>query len=287
MALRPVVLASAAILKDPALREKYGAKARGYLKLAEATFHKWDARGCWRRTKAGGVWVVPEFGIDSKTGGWTSGYAQRETTGFTNPANKENLIAEWELALYDATHRSEYLDRARLWWQEMKSRMRVDAKTGHLVWDYWDPAGPWDHKPDGSTRHWVGVHPNGGYYEIDVDAMVLAYEHGVVFTRADLDALIATNRDFMWDQKVRGATFQRIDGGTPDDRWKNSPGLLWTALIPYDAKLREVFEANFAPASWGGLSTTPWAVWRLRSKVEVGMEDEGAGEQAGLAQGGL
>ena len=86
---------------------------------------------------------------------------------------------------------------------------------------------------------------------------MLAYEHRLVFTKADIDRLIATNRDFMWNQEVRGAKFRRIDGGEPDKRWAKTSGTLWTALAPYDPTLRKVFEANHDPASWGGLSATP------------------------------
>jgi len=53
----------------------------------------------------------------------------------------------------------------------------------------------------------------GTYYTIDVFGIVAAYEHGLVFTKEDLDRLIATNRDFMWNQQIQGAKFQRIDGG--------------------------------------------------------------------------
>ena len=67
----------------------------------------------------------------------------------------------------------------------------------------------------------------------------------------------ATNRDFMWDQRVQGAKFGRIDGGKPDVRWKNGAGVLWFALVPYDATLRKVFEANHKPDGWGGLAATP------------------------------
>jgi hypothetical protein len=38
----------------------------------------------------------------------------------------------------------------------------------------------------------VGVHPNGGYYEDDTQGIVAAYEHGLVFTKADIDHLIDT-----------------------------------------------------------------------------------------------
>ena len=80
-----------------------------------------------------------------------------------------------------------------------------------------------------------------------------------MFTKADIDRLIATNRDFMWNKQVKGAQVpadRRRQAGPA--RWKNSPGVLWTALVPYDETLRKVFEANHDPDSWGGLATTPW-----------------------------
>lgn len=267
MGFRPIVQASAVILKSPALEAKYGGKARGYLKLAEQTFKKWDSRGCWRPVTVGGVWVVPEFGIDRQTGQWTAGYARKGTDGFTLPANKQNLIALWMLALYDATKKPVYRERAEKWFEQMKSRMRSTHDGKYLEWNYWDPAGPWDHKSDGSTRHWVGVHPNGGYYQIDLEGIAAAYEHGLVFTRKDIDRLIATNRDYMWNRQVENAKFQSIGGIAADDRWKDSPGVLWIALTPYDPTLRKVFEANHNPAGWGGLSATPWYVARMSGKL--------------------
>ena len=258
MGLRPVVLMAATILKTPSLKEKHGRKASGYLALAEKVFDKWDRRRCWREVKAGGLWVVPPFGIDRRTGQWTDGYQRRGTDGFSLPANKQNFVALWLLAMHEVTKKPVYRQRAEKWWRLMKSRMRLRGGGKYFVWNYWDPAGPWDYKPDGSPKHWVGVHPNGGYYAIDVEGIVTAQEHGLVFGKEDLQRLIATNRDFMWNQQVQGARFQRIDGGKPDPRWKDSPGVLWTALTPHDDLLRKVFEANHKPDSWGGLATTPW-----------------------------
>jgi len=156
-------------------------------------------------------------------------------------------------------HEPVYRDRAEKWWRVMKSRMKLRDGDKYFVWNYWDSGGPWDSKaaPDGSLKHWVGVHPNGGYYTIDVEGIVLAYEHGLVFTKEDIDRLIATNRDFMWNKQVAKASFQRIDGGQPDKRWAKTPGVLWAALAPYDATLRRIFEANHDPGGWGGLSSTP------------------------------
>jgi len=258
MALRPVVLTADEILKTPALKGKFDSQAQAYLRLAEQVFEKWDSRGCWREIANGGLWVVPLFGIDPKTGQWTEGYTRRNTDGFSNPYNKENHIARWLVAMYDVTRKPVYRERAEKWFQLMKSRMKLRQDGTYFVWNYWDPAGSWDYKADGSPKHWVGVHPNGGYYGIDVEAIVTAFEHGLVFTKEDIQRLIATNRDFMWNQEVTGAKFQRIDGGQPDPRWRNSPGVLWTALVPYDETLRRVFLTNHNPSGWGGLSATPW-----------------------------
>jgi hypothetical protein len=258
MLLRPVVLMAGEILKTPAIQEEFALKARTYLDLAERVFEKWNSRGCWREVPEGGLWVVPHFGIDPNTGQWTEGYARRATEGFSNPANKENHIAQWLVALHDMTGKPLYRERAEKWFRLMRSRMKTRQDGKYSVWNYWDPAGPWDYKTDGSLKHWVGVHPNGGYYGIDVEAVVTAFEHGMVFTKEDIDRLIATNRDFMWNQQVAEARFRRIDGGEPDPRWKNSPGVLWTALVPHDDTLRKIFIANHDPSDWGGLPTTPW-----------------------------
>jgi hypothetical protein len=266
MALKPAVLMAAAINADPALKAKYGNKADAYLALAEKTFQKWDARGCWREIAAGGgggVWVVPTFGIDKPTNTWTEAYARKGIDGVTWPCNIQNHIAQWMLALHEATGKPIYRERAEKWWKVQKSRLQLrDGK--YYVWNYWEPAGPWDYKPDGKPKHWIGVHANGGYYAIDVATMVLAYEHGLVFDKTDIDRLIATNRDFMWNQKIEGAAFQRIDGGKPDPRWKDTPGVAWEALAPYDATLRRVFEANFKPDSWAGISGTPAYLYHMQ-----------------------
>ncbi|MEN6333586.1 MAG: hypothetical protein ABFE01_04950, partial [Phycisphaerales bacterium] len=184
-----------------------------------------------------------------------------------------NHVAQWLVAMHETTGKPVYRERAEKWFRLMRSRMKTREDGKYFVWNYWDPAGPWDYKPDDSPKHWIGVHPNGGYYAIDVEAIVAAFEHGLVFTKADVDRLIATNRDFMWNQQVVGARFRRIDGGEPAPRWKDSPGVLWTALVPYDDTLRKVFIANHDPSDWGGLSTTPWylareASIRLQSRRE-------------------
>ena len=65
MVFRPVVLMAGEMMKDPALKEKYGAKVESYVKFAEQLYQKWIKRGGWRETKDGGLMsVVLPYGVD-------------------------------------------------------------------------------------------------------------------------------------------------------------------------------------------------------------------------------
>ena len=243
MVLRPIVLLAAEILQSPVLKAKHGPKAEGYLKLAEQVFEKWDRRGAWRDTQDGGmIPVVLPFGIDSRTGQWTAGFGQRNEPGhgFSHPDNKANAVAQWLLAMFDATRKPIYQEHAAKWFRVMKSRMKVKDGARYEIWNYWQPAGAWDYKPDGSPKHWVGTHPNRGYYEVDVQGIVAAYEHGLVFTKDDIDRLVAT--------------------ALAEKRY-------WTALVPYSPAIQKEFETNHKPDSWGGLGSTPWFLM-LQTRLE-------------------
>jgi hypothetical protein len=195
MVFRSIVRLSGEVLKDPKLKEKYGAKAESYLKLSEQLAEKWVKRGGWRETKDGGmISVVGYYGLD-KDGNWDAGPEARQDPklAFSHPDNKANEVARWLLALWDVTGKPDYKDRAAKWFKVQKSRLTLKSDGTYEIWNYWQPAGPWDYKADGRTpKHWAGVHGNGGYYECDARGMVAAYEHGLVFTRTDINHLIDT-----------------------------------------------------------------------------------------------
>jgi len=77
----------------------------------------------------------------------------------------------------------------------------------------------------------VAEHPDPGYYQIDITGIVDAHRHGLVFTTADIDRLIAT--------------------ALAEKRH-------WDALTPFSPDIQRRFEASRRPDGWGGLSTTPW-----------------------------
>lgn len=245
MALRPIVLMAGEILRTPALKEQYGAKAQSYLDLSERIFEKWEARGAWRDTEnGGGITVVLPFGLNATGNAWTPGYETRNAPGkgFSHPNNKANHVARWLLAMSDVTAKPLYRDRAEKWFRLMKSRMSLTDSGTYRIWNYWEPAGPWDYKPDGSTKHWVGVHPRAGYYSIDTQGIVDAFEHGLVFTQGDIDRLVAA--------------------ALAEKRY-------WAALVPYNAEIQKHFEDGVEPASWGGLGAAPWYL-ALQARLREG-----------------
>jgi hypothetical protein len=244
MVLRPVVLMSAMILQDPALAARYGQKAGEYIGLARSVFEKWDRRGAWRRAGEGMITVVLPFGIDRRAGGWTSGYRDKDSParGFSHPDNKANLVASWLLAMSDATGEKTYEERAEQWFRLMKSRMTLKHGGGYPLWNYWEPAGPWDYTVTGRPKHWVGVHPNAGYYAIDVGAIVAAYEHGLVFTTDDIRYLIEIAQ---------------------------ARSLIWPALVPYSEPMRQRFEASVKPDGWPGLDLIPWYMALRRGMADT------------------
>jgi hypothetical protein len=194
MVFRPIVLMAGEMIKNPALKEKYGAKGESYLKLAEQLYQKWVKRGGWRETQGGGmISLVLPYGLDKTRTKWVDFETRNDPGhGFSHPDNKANQVARWMLAMWDVTGKPEYKDRAERWFKLLKSRMMPKSDGTYEIWNYWEPAGPWDYNPDGSTKHWVGVHPNGGYYDDDNEGIADAYEHGLVFTQEDIARLILT-----------------------------------------------------------------------------------------------
>ncbi len=245
MALRPIVLMSAEILRDPGLRARYGDKARRYIEIAQGLYDKWDKRGSWRSVDGGAVAVVLPYGIDPSTGKWTENYQKRfdRTIGFSLQDNKQNLVALWMLAMHDATGDAKYRDKAALWFAVMKARMQPNARDTFKIWNYWQPAGPWDYRADGKPKHWVGVHPNAGYYSVDVEAISTAYRHKIVFDHADMARLIRT---------------------------ASAEGRFWWALAPFDDDVKRRLFDSLDPTSWEGLQLVPWYVALRRAPRQDG-----------------
>ena len=234
MALRPIVLLSKRVLDQPELRSVFGADAEKYIAFSETIYEKWRDRGAWRDTQNGGaISIVAPFGLRENRKGWTDLYGRRTDihVGFSHPDNKANLVARWLLAMFDATGKAMYKQQAEKWFVVMKSRLVSNGAGGFIIWNYWQPAGPWDFQADGRAKHWIGVHPNAGYYDLDVGGIVDAYQHGVVFDAQDMAALVTT--------------------ALAEKRY-------WPALVTYNETIRGKVEDQIEPDSWQGLYLAPW-----------------------------
>jgi hypothetical protein len=206
---RPIVLMAYQMTTNPALQATYGAKGQSYIQLAETIYAKWVSRGGWRDVTVNGVAgagmisVILPYGMDPTNSYWID-YTTRNNpgNGFSHPENKANEIALWLLAMWDATGNPEYQTRAAKWFTLLKYRMTLAGMygnppdgSGNLIWNYWQPAGPWDYvdytdaNPT-DPKLWIGTHPNNGYYQIDTLCIVAAFEHGVVFNEADITTLV-------------------------------------------------------------------------------------------------
>ena len=68
------------------------------------------------------------------------------------------------------------------------------------------------------------MHPKAGYYDIDVEAIATAYEHGLIFDQNDISHLVKT--------------------AVADKRY-------WTALVPYNNTIQNEFEDHNDPRQLG------------------------------------
>jgi len=122
----------------------------------------------------------------------------------------------------------------------MKSRMKNARERSILCWNYWEPAGPWDYKSDGRPSIGWGCIQRR-ILRIDVEAIVSAREHGLVFEQEDMGRLIATNGISCGTRRWRARRFSGWTEGRRTRGVEDSPGVLWTALAPYDETLRRYF----------------------------------------------
>ena len=232
-AFRVIALMAYQMINNPALQATYGTKGQAYLNYAETIYDKWMARGGWQATTVNGVngeiSVVMPQGVNSATAPtlWTTYSTNPMLGAASHPCNKANEVARWMLAMYDVTGEQRYLTHAAKWFTLMKSRMSpaTDSRCsgdgyGNDLWNYWEPAGPWDYN---NGVAWEGVfqHPNNGYYEVDSTAIVEAYEHGVVFTHDDINNLITISKTSFYGGNLYWATPAIFQSGmaisiTPD-----------------------------------------------------------------------
>ncbi|MDH7570415.1 MAG: hypothetical protein QHJ73_12615, partial [Armatimonadota bacterium] len=155
----------------------------------------------------------------------------------TNPHNKQSKMCRAYLALYRVTGKDEYFRRALKLGTRFKRTLRLDGD--HYLWNYWEPAGEWDQKPDkpGEWKHWIGPEHRGGYHALTVAMAEALYDHGVLFDRTDMQRFVNTQMQVCWNGSLENPVFVTT-GGQP----AKEPGhatIMAPALARFEPKIWE------------------------------------------------
>ncbi|MCA1758127.1 MAG: hypothetical protein LC658_00005, partial [Bacteroidales bacterium] len=252
---------SVLVLEDKKLKKKYGDKARAYLETAKKdVIEKWDKRGCFYEDGPFGGYIG--FGKFFKPGDISEWISKPEVNraGVSHPFNKQMDVAEVCLRIHRITGDKKYWNLAEKIYYTAKRRFQYF--DDHYCWNYWEPLYPGDVDFDKqNTKHWVGVHNwRSGYQAGEVSKIVEAYHHGIVFNKEDIQRIINTNLEVMWNKDGENpvfinsnglgaehdttglASFKRAFGHSND--FENQ-GQLWTSLLDFDQTVRDLYELRF------------------------------------------
>ena len=278
---------------DPALRAKYGRAAEAWFKnIVDVEIPSWDKRGTWHDLGDGTGYYThvtqhPVKGSDK--------IVAREDLygGSTLAYNKVHAFIESLVLAHRLTGDDAYRQRIEKCEKFFRNRWRVDDK--HAEWNYRDYSGPWDYDPnetqptrrgasnqhDGrKTKTGYFIHPKGGYYAADLEAIVACYNVGIVFTRADIEKLVRTNLEFMWMGDATDPKFRKIDGSYTEEG-KYGKGYLWTALAQFSPQVRSLWKTQVERArkansyNWAAgalsylLATAEPVSWEPRYATEI------------------
>jgi hypothetical protein len=249
--------------RDEKLKPKYGAKALEYTNITKREFfEKWDARGTWHEDGPYGYYMAwNKYGKPGEFKNWTANPDANKVEN-SIPFNKQIDCGVVAIRIWQITGDQKFKDRAERIFGHMKSRMQ--NYNGALHWNYWEPAGQGDFdqtkleaaqwNPEAARdtiRHWTAVHPHRNYQAGEVANIVKAYNAGIVFTEADIKAIIHTNLKVMWNGDEKNPKFANSNVdlyktiGQPETFADSTPqhqraGTLWTALAPFDNTVRKL-----------------------------------------------
>lgn len=233
------------VLKDPALKDKYGATATRYVQIARRdVFEKWDARGTWHDDGAVGAYSTWNHFGDANNQNWHVDNSIYEAL-LSHPFNKQADMGLLALRLYRITGEERFRIRAIQVFGYMKSRFQYF--DNHVVWNYWEPFGPWDLVPGKQeARLWIGVHPYRNYQDREVTMMVEAYHSGIVFDQTDIERILRTNLEAMWNGDRANPKFRNSDVARPGyveprpQPGEGRAGALWSALADFSQTVRDL-----------------------------------------------
>lgn len=251
---------SVLVLENEKLKSKYSGKANLYVEMAKKDFvEKWDKRGCWIQDGPYGSYIgFNKYLKADNLDKWILA-PEVSRSGVSHPFNKQEDAAEVCLLLNRITGEQFYWDRAESIFFTAKSHFQYF--DDHYCWNYYDPLYPGDIDMERKeTRHGVWVHPwRSGYQAGEVGKIVMAYHYGMVFDSTDIQRIINTNLNVMWNKDMENpkfissnglgadgdtsglAAFQRTYGHS--NATKNA-GQLWTSLMDFNQTIRDINAAQ-------------------------------------------
>ena len=156
MIAAPLARFAAIVRSDPTLRARWGTEADRLLRVAEE--------------------AVAPFDEDFRSGpGPDEGHLVCPYLKKPLPLNMQNALARAWLALADATGDARYRERVTKLAVFFRQRIRTEG-DGAATWAYWPPL-------SGTNDTFEDI----SHASINVDFMVQCHEHGIVFTREDLE----------------------------------------------------------------------------------------------------
>jgi len=131
------------------------------------------------------------------------------------PLNMQNALARAWLAIDDATRTPKHRERVTQLARFLKNRLRP-MEDGSYVWAYWPPL-------EGKSESFEDI----SHAAINIDFMVLCFEHGVVFTQEDIARLEKTlfTRVLLADDRINDT----VGGGNEFNKYRSAV-LRWGRL---------------------------------------------------------
>lgn len=250
--INPMLEFARIVKADPELDAQYGEHADRYVALAEQhLFEKWDERGTYHDDGRYGAYQMWDHYADPDDLSQWHHRPEVRNSNLGQPQNKNNSMGIAALRLWQITGRDEHLDRAVKVFSLAKSRMQRYEDT--LTWNYWEPTVRTDITGErgNPSRHWINVHPYRNYQAGEVGEVVEAYHAGIVFDETDIQRIINTNLEVMWngdrdDPQFTNSNAHLVPDGLDDEV---TAGALWSALADFNQTIRDL--RSFADNSRG------------------------------------
>jgi hypothetical protein len=281
--------------QNPALKEKYGNSAQRFCDIARRDLiEKWEKRGTF--VIDGPFAGYREWNMFCKPDSMNVWYREDHARGQDVlfpclPFNKAMDMAYCMLQLHSLTGEASYKEKAEKIFNRVKAGMNP-FQNGY-TWNYWEPVHPEDINIH-STRnerilsHWVGTHPYRNYQEGEVKKIVFAYNMGITFTDADIQRLIHTNLNFMWNGDLTNPEWENSNSklpgykkAPPSEAYPTTAGIYWEALSQFDTTILYLSTAGRKPSPANRASLVFVRKYAPGAIVEEPVWMKGIGESAG------